>query len=50
MDYCRVAQIEGLFEMKRLTVRAALEKGGVEFNADGLGIRLKPPKTKRKPK
>jgi hypothetical protein len=37
MDYCRVAQIEGLFEMKRLTVRAALEKAGVEFIAEDGG-------------
>jgi predicted transcriptional regulator len=29
---------------------AALEKAGIEFNADGRGVRLKPPKTKRKPK
>jgi hypothetical protein len=29
---------------------AALEKAGVEFNADGLGVRLKPKKTTRKPK
>ena len=28
----------------------ALEKAGVEFLADGQGVRLKPPKTKRKPK
>jgi transcriptional regulator with XRE-family HTH domain len=26
----------------------AFEKAGVEFNADGRGVRLKPPKTKRK--
>jgi transcriptional regulator with XRE-family HTH domain len=34
-------------------VQAALEKAGVEFIAEdngGLGVRLKPPKTKRKPK
>jgi predicted transcriptional regulator len=29
---------------------AALEKAGVEFLDDGHGVRLKPPKTKRKPK
>jgi predicted transcriptional regulator len=29
---------------------AALEKAGVEFLDDGQGVRLKPPKTKRKPK
>jgi transcriptional regulator with XRE-family HTH domain len=31
-------------------IRRAFEKAGVEFNADGRGVRLKPPKTKRKPK
>jgi hypothetical protein len=45
MDYCGVAQIEGLFEMNGLTFRAALEKAGVEFLDDGQGVRLKPPKT-----
>jgi transcriptional regulator with XRE-family HTH domain len=30
--------------------QAALEKAGVEFLDDGQGVRLKPPKTKRKPK
>jgi predicted transcriptional regulator len=29
---------------------AALEKAGVEFLDDGQGVRLKPPKVKRKPK
>jgi predicted transcriptional regulator len=29
---------------------AALEKAGVEFLDDGQGVRLKPAKTKRKPK
>ena len=29
---------------------AALEKAGVEFLDDGQGVRLKPPKAKRKPK
>jgi hypothetical protein len=36
MDYCRVAQIEGLLEMNRLTVRA-IEKAGVEFIAEDGG-------------
>ena len=31
-------------------VIAALEKAGVEFLDDGQGVRLKPPKTKRKSK
>jgi transcriptional regulator with XRE-family HTH domain len=31
-------------------VHAALEKAGVEFLDDGQGVRLKPPKTKGKPK
>jgi len=33
-----------------LAIKTALEKGGVEFNADGLGVRLKPerPRGKRK--
>jgi hypothetical protein len=31
-------------------VIAALEKAGVEFNADGLGVRLKPPKPSGKRK
>jgi transcriptional regulator with XRE-family HTH domain len=31
-------------------VHAALEKAGVEFLDDGQGVRLKPPKAKRKPK
>jgi hypothetical protein len=34
VDYCRVAQTEGLLEMNRLTVRAILEKAGVEFIAE----------------
>jgi hypothetical protein len=29
---------------------AALQKAGVEFLDDGQGVRLKPPKAKRKPK
>jgi hypothetical protein len=39
-----VAQIEGLLEMNHLTVRAVLEKAGVEFLDDGQGVRLKPAK------
>jgi hypothetical protein len=34
----------------REKIVAALTKVGVEFNADGLGVRLKPAKSKRKPK
>jgi hypothetical protein len=40
----------GLYSPALKKVSAALEKAGVEFNADGRGVRLKPPKTKRKPK
>jgi transcriptional regulator with XRE-family HTH domain len=31
-------------------IQRAFEKAGVQFNADGLGVRLKPPKAKGKPK
>jgi hypothetical protein len=33
-----------------LTIKTALEKGGVEFNADGRGVRLNPdrPRGRRK--
>jgi transcriptional regulator with XRE-family HTH domain len=31
-------------------IQRAFEKAGVEFNADGRGVRLKPPKAKGKPK
>jgi predicted transcriptional regulator len=49
-----VARFEAGDELKERTIdamRAALEKAGVEFiaeNGGGLGVRLKPPRAKRK--
>ena len=41
---------EKLQERTIEAIRVAFEKAGLEFNDDGQGVRLKPPKTKRKPK
>ena len=48
-----VSRFEAGEELKERTIDAmcaALEKAGVEFLDNGQGVRLKPPKAKRKPK
>jgi transcriptional regulator with XRE-family HTH domain len=48
-----VAIESGRSSVKQSTIdkaQAALEKAGVEFLDDGQGVRLRPPKTKRKSK
>jgi transcriptional regulator with XRE-family HTH domain len=48
-----VAIESGRSSVKQSTIdkaQAALERAGVEFLDDGQGVRLKPPKTKRKSK